>query len=230
MKLFKDAKRMKKIGLLAVPLALSAYLFIPTGTASAHCDSEGGPVVSAAKKALETGNVNYVLPYVYKDGEGEVKAAFQKTVDARKAGPKVQEVVDRWFYETAVRVHREGEGASYTGLKPAGIDYGPALPAAEKALETGSDAELKRLILKTVESEIDKRFAEVKKLPTSVNNVDIMREHVEAELMFEKYIHQLYTDTTAKVSHGEGEKELGQEHGKTNSGTAEPAVAAHSHE
>ena len=27
----------------------------------AHCDTRDGPVVRAAKKALETGNLNYVL-------------------------------------------------------------------------------------------------------------------------------------------------------------------------
>jgi hypothetical protein len=36
------------------------------------------------------------------------------------------------------RVHRAGEGASYTGLKPAGLSTGPVIPLAERAVETGS--------------------------------------------------------------------------------------------
>ena len=39
--------------------------------------------------------------------------------------------------ETVIRLHRAGEGAAYTGLKTAGADYGPAIPAAEYAVETG---------------------------------------------------------------------------------------------
>ena len=39
-------------------------------------------------------------------------------------------LADRYFMETAVRLHRLGEKAPYTGLKPAGTDFGPAIGAA----------------------------------------------------------------------------------------------------
>ena len=45
-----------------------------------HCDSLSGPVVKMAKKALETGNVNFILPYVPKESEGEIIAAFKKVL------------------------------------------------------------------------------------------------------------------------------------------------------
>lgn len=37
-----------------------------------HCDSMDGPVVMAARKALDSQDVNVVLPCVKKDGEEEV--------------------------------------------------------------------------------------------------------------------------------------------------------------
>jgi hypothetical protein len=40
------------------------------------------------------------------------------------------------FFETAVRLHRAGDEAPYTGLKPAGPDWDPFVPRAEKAIET----------------------------------------------------------------------------------------------
>ena len=43
---------------------------------------------------------------------------------------EARELADRYFFETLVRIHRAGEGAPYTGLKPAGRDLGPAVPAA----------------------------------------------------------------------------------------------------
>jgi len=51
-----------------------------------------------------------------------------------------------YFFETLVRVHRAGEGAPYTGLKPAGLDLGTAIPAADEALKTGSPDKLVKLL------------------------------------------------------------------------------------
>lgn len=73
------------------------------------CDTMDGPVVQAAKKALETGNVNLILPWIQKVSETELKNAFQKTIQVRKLGNGSMEFADRWFYETAVRLHREGK-------------------------------------------------------------------------------------------------------------------------
>lgn len=86
-----------------------------------HCDSMDGPVVAAARKALEKEDVNLILPYVQENASEDVKSAFAKPLRARKADPAAREVADLYFYETAVRLHA-GEGAPYTGLKPAGLD------------------------------------------------------------------------------------------------------------
>lgn len=100
-----------------------------------HCDTMDGPVVKAAQRALETGSVNLILPWVPKKAEVELKKAFEKTLRTRKLGKEAKELADYWLFETAVRLHREGEGAAYTGLKPAGLDWGPVVPRAEKAIE-----------------------------------------------------------------------------------------------
>jgi len=83
-----------------------------------------GPVVTTAKEALEKENVNIILPWAPKEAENEIKKAFEKTVAARKLGKQAREIADLWFFETIVRLHREGEGAPYTGVKPAGLDEG----------------------------------------------------------------------------------------------------------
>src|SRR3990170_6156380 len=107
-----------------------------------HCDTMDGPVVRAAMSALEAGDVTLVLPFVHKEGEEEVIAAFDKVMRARACGDPAGEVADRYFFETVVRIHRAGEGAPYTGLKPAGLDVGPVIPLAEKAIESGNPDEL----------------------------------------------------------------------------------------
>ena len=107
-----------------------------------HCDSMDGPVVTAARHALEAADVDMVLPFVHADGEAEVRAVFDTVMPVRALSSAAREVADRLFFETVVRIHRAGEGAPYTGLKPAGLSVGPVIPLAERAVETGSPDEV----------------------------------------------------------------------------------------
>lgn len=129
---------MKKASVIN-PMILSASLvigvFLPKAV-FAHCDGLDGPVVKAAQKALDSGNLNPVLIWVKKTDEAEIKNVFQKTLAVRKLNPQAKELADTYFFEMLVRIHRAGEGASYTRLKPAGRDLGPAIPAADKAIES----------------------------------------------------------------------------------------------
>lgn len=76
----------------------------------------------------------------------------------RGNGPEAKALANRYFMETAVRLHRAGEEAPYTGLQPAGTDFGPAIPAAEKALETGKTDELTAVMAEQVTHGIADRF------------------------------------------------------------------------
>ena len=51
-----------------------------------HCDTLDGPVVKAARLALETRDVNLILPYVPKEGEAEVIRTFDKVLPLRNNG------------------------------------------------------------------------------------------------------------------------------------------------
>ena len=118
--------------LRAILAVLAAAAFLAPQTAKAHCDGLDGPVVKAAQKALAEGNVNLVLIWVQQNDEAEIKHAFEKTLAVRKLNAEAKELADLYFFETLVRIHRAGEGAPYTGLKPAGRDLGPAIPASDK--------------------------------------------------------------------------------------------------
>jgi hypothetical protein len=93
--------------------------------ARAHCDSVDGPVAKAVLKALDNGNLNPVLAYAPTAAEAEIRTVFEKSRKVRGLGADARALADRAFMETVIRLHRAGEGAAYTGLKPAGIDYGP---------------------------------------------------------------------------------------------------------
>lgn len=158
-----------------------------------HCDSLDGPVVLAATQALAENDVKLVLPYVPEDGEEEVRAAFDLALKARALGDDAERVADRWFFECVVRLHRAGEGAPFTGLKPAGLDVGEVIPVAERALETGSADELGRLLCHAVRSEAEHRLAHAVELhPSPGASVGEVREYVEAVLGLQVWAHLVH--------------------------------------
>ncbi len=115
-------KRLKsktgKRGLLIILLFLGLWV-IPQN-AFAHCDSYDGPVVKDALKALENNNPGLVMKWIDAKHEKEIKDLFSKTMKYRSGDKEIYALLEKHFLETLVRVHREGEGEPYTGLKPAG--------------------------------------------------------------------------------------------------------------
>ena len=175
------------------PKALTiAVALVWSAAAGAHCDTLDGPVVAAARKALDSGNVNLVLVWVQKKDEGELRQAFQKARNVRKAGGEAKELADTYFFETLVRVHRAGEGAAYTGLKPAGT-IEPAVAAADKAIESGKLQPLGRLISERTEKGLHAHFGAVtEKKKYNPNDVEAGRAYSSAYVEFVHYAERLY--------------------------------------
>ena len=174
-------------------LSVLTLIFTAPGGVLAHCDGLDGPVVKAAQKALETGDASPVLIWVQKKDEAEIKKAFQKTLAVRKLNPQARELADMYFFETLVRVHRAGEGEPYTGLKPAGRDLGPAIPTADKALESGNVEPLLKLLTESMQTEVREKFKQaLAKKKYRVGDVDAGRAYVEAYVPFVRYVEQIY--------------------------------------
>jgi hypothetical protein len=115
--------------------ALFAVLaVIVSNPASAHCDSYDGPVITDARKALETNNPEPVLKWISEKQEDEVVSLFNNTVALKNGDREIYQVVEKYFFETLVRLHRETEDAPYTGLKPAGTTK-QIIQMTDKALE-----------------------------------------------------------------------------------------------
>jgi hypothetical protein len=162
-----------------------------TTPALAHCDTLDGPVVSAARKALDSGNVNLVLVWVQKKDEADIRKHFEKTVAVRKSGGQAKELADMYFFETLVRIHRAGEGAGYTGLKSAHVE--PPIAAADKALETGRLQEVAHVISKRTEQGLHRHFEDVmKKKKYNPNDVAAGRGYASAYVEFTHYVERLY--------------------------------------
>ena len=179
-------------------LAISLLLLAPEA-ARAHCDTLDGPVVQTARKALETGKVNPVLAWVRPQDEAEIKSAFARAFAVRKAGPEARELADTWFFETLVRVHRAGEGAPFTGLKPAGQDLGPAVPAADAAIAKGSPEAVEKLLVDAVKARLHERFARVKAQKAPADDVAAGRAWVQAYVPYVHYVEGVYEAAQGKM-------------------------------
>lgn len=177
-----------------------------------HCDGMDGPVVTLARKSLETGNVNLVLPWVQEKDEAEIRAAFEQAKSVRKLDAKAKELADRFFFETLVRVHRAGEGAAFTGLKPAGRDLGPAIPAADKALVDGSIDRAVKLLTDAIREGLHHHFhTAFERRKFDVNDVKAGREYVEAYVPYIHYVERLWEDAKG-AAHGHHEEHAAHAH------------------
>ena len=180
--------------------SLTAFLsFLPFRVYS-HCDGLDGPVVTAAQKALIKSNVNLVLIWVQQDDEAEIKRAFEKTLAVRKLNAEAKELADLYFFETVVRIHRAGEGASYTGLKPAGRDLGPAIPAADKSLRDGDVEPVARLLTQAVQDGVRKHFNEtLASQKFEPNDIKAGRQFVKAYVQYIHYVETVHEQATRPV-------------------------------
>jgi hypothetical protein len=175
-----------------VAVASLATAFAWSAPAQAHCDTLDGPVVGAARKALDSGNVNLVLVWVQLEDEAGIRNAFQKTRNVRKAGGEAKELADMYFFETLVRLHRAGEGAGYTGLKPAGA-VEPPVAAADQAIDSGKLQPLGKLVNDRTEKGLHAHFDQVMaKRKYDPNDVQAGRAYASAYVEFTHYAERLY--------------------------------------
>lgn len=138
----KDQVRITKAKRTFLVTAIALILLMLPQQVSAHCDSYDGPVIKDALTALENQNIAPVLKWVEPQFEEEISSLFQKTLKYKKEDKEVYELLEKHFLETLVRIHREGEGAPYNGLKPAGSTK-PIIGMTDAALE---DEEIEPLI------------------------------------------------------------------------------------
>jgi hypothetical protein len=208
---YKERKeKMKKVSLLGIMTSgvlLFGIVLVGLNKSYAHCDTLNGPVVKDAEIALEKGDVTPVLKWVKKDAEPEIRAAFNTALAERAKGKEAREKADMKFFENLVRVHRAGEGESFTGLKPADA-VEPIIAEADKVLETGSvdtlTTEMSKLLTNEVKERFDRAFEKRKHKDESV---EAGREYVEAYVEYVHYVEGIHTAISEKGAHHHKEAE-----------------------
>lgn len=173
---------------------------------AAHCDTLDGPVVGAARRALDRGNINLVMIWVQKKDEAEIRNHFQKTVAVRKINAQTKDLADMYFFETLVRLHRASEGAGYTGLKPAG-KIEPPIAAADKALESGKLDGVVKLVSERMHAGLERHFKEMmSKKKYNPDDIAAGRAFASAYVEYTHYVERLY-DAGETLAPGRVQKE-----------------------
>lgn len=184
-------------------MAALAFFVTYQQAAWAHCDGLDGPVVMDARAALQAEDVTGVLKWIPEKDEQEVRDAFDQALTVRKHGVEAQDLADHYFFQTLVRLHREYEGAAFTGLKPAGEKVHPAIARADVSLEEGDVDDLARAIADAVESSIRGQFSETLKARSRQDeSVQAGREYVDHYVQFVHYVKFLHDAVTGDHDHG----------------------------
>lgn len=190
MKLF-NLKNLFSVALLSIMMLVSV-------SASAHCDSYDGPVIKEALRALDTNNVELVYKWISPEQEAEIAALFDKTYSLKDGDKDVYQIVERHFLETLVRLHRETEGASYTGIKPAG-SMTPLVEMADNSLANKDVDLIVEKVTNHLAEVIRERYAKaIELIKTKDMSPQKGREYVHA---YVEYTHTL--EALEHLLHGE---------------------------
>lgn len=148
---------------------LGTFLFLMSASVYAHCDSYDGPVIQDAYKAIAKKDVSYVMKWIHEDQEEVIENLFNKTVALKSGDAEIYAIVEKHFFETLVRLHRETEGEPYTGLKPAG-SASPIVKMADKSIEKKDVRTLLSNLSKHLDGVITEKYEKVAKLSLVKDN------------------------------------------------------------
>jgi hypothetical protein len=186
---------------LMIVAAVCFGLLVTPQFAAAHCDTLDGPVIKDARTALEKEDITPVLKWVQKKDEAQLQKAFKQALVAAKKGTKDKQESEHRFFEILVKIHRVGEGAPFTGLKPAG-EVEPVIVAADTALGSGSAEELITLVTDSVAKGIHDRHSRAVELYKHKDeSVEAGRKYVEAYVEYTHYVERLQQDAEGHAAH-----------------------------
>jgi hypothetical protein len=150
------------------------------------------PVENAAKMALETGNVNYILIWLPEESENTIKNLLEKTCCKHSSRMNMQNQAYDWYFATVNRFFNTGRPRDDLTIQFRGIAEKPLVLKVDKAVENGNFEEIRDIIPFTHEADAKQRFQHVMNMRNyPVNNIAAGRAYVSAFFDFNCYVHDL---------------------------------------
>jgi hypothetical protein len=190
---------MKTIRILIITLGF----LLSGGSIYAHCDSWDGPVAKDAMKALETNNVKLVFKWIIPEQESEITKIFNLTYKLRSGDKEVYAMAEQQFLETLVRLHRETEGAPYTGLKPSG-NIKPIIGLSDDAIKSHKPEKLISALNQHIATVVQEKYDKVELLEkTKDASPEQGRAYVHAYVDYTHTVEALHDIIDGKHAHAE---------------------------
>ena len=157
-----------------------------------HMSFDNDPVMSAAKKALETGKAHYILIWIPEESENTLKNLLEKvccTLNTRKDAN--DHIVD-WYFETIKRLHSGYYGSHNLNIPTKTPEEKAIIFLVERACESGNFEVITTIIPDTPAGEMRQRFNDVmKKRNYTVENITDGRVYVSAFTDFIAFVNNL---------------------------------------
>lgn len=190
--------------LTTLAMAFLLSLALLPSYSSAHCDTMDGPTVADGKMALSSGDITPALKWIMPEVEAELNAVFDHVLKVRGSSESSRELADQYFLETLVRLHRAGEGAPYTGVKPSGTELEPAIKLADESLESRSVDALIAEVTAEVAEGIRSRFDKASAAKAHKDhNVEAGRSYVAAYVTYVHYVENIAAVAAKESAHAE---------------------------
>jgi hypothetical protein len=158
-----------------------------------------GPVVKAAKMALETGNVNYILIWLPEESENTLKNLLEKTCCKRSSRMNMQNQAYDWYFATVNRFFSASRLRDYLTVQFGGLPEKPLVLKVDKAIESGNFEEIRDIIPVSHEADAKQRFLHVMNMRNyPVNNIAAGRAYVSAFIDFNWYVYDLVSGLLRK--------------------------------
>lgn len=164
-----------------------------------HDNSENGPVMKAAKMAMETGNANYILIWIPKESENTLRNLLERTCCENRSRKNTQNRAIAWYFKSVNRLHCMYGWPDCLDMKSEGSDMKKITLMVERAFETGNFEEINCIIPNTHTGDVRERFHNLMiKRNYSVDDVTAGRTYVSAFIAFITYLHSLSSGPAGK--------------------------------
>ena len=161
--------------------------------------SENGPISRAAKRALETGNANYILIWLPEESENTLKNLLEKTCCENSTRKNMHNRTTDWYFESVNRLHCMYGWPNWLGVKFEGSDEKTIALTVERAFESGNFEEINNLISNAHSHDVRERFHNVMiKRNYAVDDVAAGRAYVSSFIAFIAYLHSLSSGSPGK--------------------------------